>query len=60
LRFSKLICKRARKCVHCEEEIEVGEPYINLSGTDRETEGDSGRLHVPCFIHWLQRLQPRQ
>jgi hypothetical protein len=60
LRLSKLISKRALTCAHCSEEIPVGEEYVSVGGPSNETQGLSGRLHVPCFIHLLHRLPPKQ
>ena len=60
MRLSKLITKRILTCAHCSESIEVGEEHVSVSGSPDETRGLSGRLHMPCFIHWLQRLPARQ
>ena len=60
MRLSKLISKRGQTCAHCSEEIAVGVEHVSVSGATEETQGISGRLHVSCFIHWLQRLPARQ
>ena len=60
MRLSKLISKRVLTCAHCSEQIEVGEEHVSMSGSADEVQEMSGRLHVPCFIHWLQRLPPKQ
>jgi hypothetical protein len=38
----------------------MGVEHVSVSGSTEETQGISGRLHVSCFIHWLQRLPARQ
>ena len=59
MRLSKLISKRNYKCAHCEEDIPAGEICISLNGQLEETQGLSGQLHLSCFIHWLQRVPPK-
>ena len=60
MRLSKLISRRILTCAHCSEEIGIGEEHVSVSGSPDETQGMSGRMHLPCFIHWLQRLPPKQ